>query len=143
MHRPQRVPRLAPATTPCAARPCPIPGSLASPITCPSPQALGPLAPLLARLSSQQPWASLLCVLGSLLTVQLAFLATPLMDCLLGRDLRNPSEVGRCQLAAPGCCMLAGAWPWSWPCMLPPQMPACIGPLPPILASLRPPLLVA
>lgn len=55
-------------------------------------QALGPLAPLLARLSSQQPWSLLLCVLGSLLTAQLAFLATPLMDCLLGRDLRNPAE---------------------------------------------------
>ncbi|KAL4431961.1 hypothetical protein ABPG77_000228 [Micractinium sp. CCAP 211/92] len=58
----------------------------------PAIQALGPLGPLLVRLSSQQPWASLLCVLGSLLTAQLAFLATPLLDFVLGRDLRNPSE---------------------------------------------------
>ncbi|KAL4459083.1 hypothetical protein ABPG75_013948 [Micractinium tetrahymenae] len=58
----------------------------------PTVQALGPLAPLLGRLSSQQPWASLLCVLGSLLTAQFAFLAMPLLDSLLGRDLRNPTE---------------------------------------------------
>ncbi len=71
-----------------------------------SPQALGPLGPLLVRLSSQQPWASLLCVLGSLLTAQLAFLATPLLDFVLGRDLRNPSEVGRPDPYLPAC-----TWP--------------------------------
>jgi hypothetical protein len=59
----------------------------------PTAQALGPLSPLLLQLSTTQPWASLLAVLLSLLTTYLAFIAMPLLDLLLGRDLRNPTEV--------------------------------------------------
>ena len=56
-------------------------------------QVLGPLSPLLLQLSTTQPWASLLAILLSLLTAYLAFIAMPLLDFLLGRDLRNPTEV--------------------------------------------------
>jgi hypothetical protein len=59
----------------------------------PTAQALGPLSPLLLQLSTTQPWASLLAVLLSLLTTYLAFIAMPLLDLLLGQDLRNPTEV--------------------------------------------------
>jgi alkane 1-monooxygenase len=51
-----------------------------------------PLAsPLLAALGTQQPWAGLASVALSLLSVYYAFGVMPLLDCLLGRDLRNPT----------------------------------------------------
>ena len=59
----------------------------------PLARALG-VAPLLAHVATVQPWATLLSVTGSLLTALLAFFATPALDFVLGRDLRNPEEVG-------------------------------------------------
>ena len=59
----------------------------------PPRQALGPVSPLLRTLATTQPWSALLCVLGSLLTAQFAFLAMPVLDVLLGRDLRQPTQV--------------------------------------------------
>jgi hypothetical protein len=59
----------------------------------PPVRALGPLSPLLAHIATTQPGATLLSVLVSLLTAYLAFIVMPLGDFLLGRDLRNPSEV--------------------------------------------------
>ncbi|PSC73069.1 alkane 1-monooxygenase [Micractinium conductrix] len=55
-------------------------------------KALGPVSPLLRTLATTQPWSALLCVLGSLLTAQFAFLAMPVLDVLLGRDLRQPTQ---------------------------------------------------
>lgn len=58
----------------------------------PPPQALGPAAPLLRHAATAEPWASLLCVVASLLTALLAFVAIPALDFALGRDLRQPTE---------------------------------------------------
>lgn len=57
-------------------------------------QRVGPLAPLLRHLADTQPAATLLSVFVSLLTAYLAFVVMPAGDFLLGRDLRNPTEVG-------------------------------------------------
>lgn len=52
------------------------------------------LAPALQHVATAQPWATLLCVAGSLVTAAMAFVAMPVLDFALGSDLRNPSEVG-------------------------------------------------
>ena len=54
---------------------------------------LGPLSPLLQHLAGSQLSATLLAVAGSLATALFSFVALPVMDWLLGRDLRAPSEV--------------------------------------------------
>lgn len=55
-------------------------------------QGLGPLAPLLAAAGGSQPWATLLALYASLLTAQLGFVLEPVLDWLLGQDLRDPAE---------------------------------------------------
>lgn len=56
-------------------------------------QGLGPLAPLLAAAGGTQPWAGLLSVFASLLTALAGFVLEPVLDVLLGQDLRDPAEV--------------------------------------------------
>ena len=59
------------------------------PLLCP----LSPLSPLLQHLAGSQLSATLLAVAGSLATALFSFVALPVLDWLLGRDLRAPSEV--------------------------------------------------
>jgi hypothetical protein len=65
-------------------------------------QRAGPLAPLLHHVATTQPAATLLSVVVSLLTAYLAFVVMPAGDFLLGRDLRNPTEVGAAMLRVHG-----------------------------------------
>lgn len=55
-------------------------------------QHLGPLSTLAATLAASQPLLTTLSIALSFTTVAYVFLAVPLLDLILGKDLRNPSR---------------------------------------------------
>lgn len=68
------------------------PALLTASATLPVIRSVGPLAGVLTILGTQQPWATLSSMALSLLTAWYAFGVMPVLDWVLGRELRNPTN---------------------------------------------------
>lgn len=117
LHQPARPPPCPPAHSP----------KTPLPLHWLHPQVLGPLSPLLQHLAGSQLSATLLAVAGSLATALFSFVAIPVMDWLLGRDLRAPSEVGDVfyPRGCSGARLLVTLPGWRWAARKPPTAGCC------------------
>ena len=68
------------------------PSLLTAAATLPVIRCISPLAGILHALGTQQPWTTLASMALSLLTAWYAFGVMPVMDWILGKELRNPTN---------------------------------------------------